>query len=121
MLTNVLQSILGKVRPFPSTVTVKGELSSRVSISSGVVASPASISNAAQPAACGDDMLVPEAVVVPFPIAEDTTSTPGAKMSVDALLLVKSAATSLLSEAPTEITLLRQAGVVMFTLEPSFP
>ena len=57
-------------------------------------------------------MLVPEAVVVPFAIAEDRTSTPGAKMSVDALLLVEACRDiAVVGIAPTEMTLLRQAGV----------
>ena len=97
------------------------EVSNRVSIWLGVVASPDSINSAAQPTAWGDAMLVPDAVVVPPPMASDTILIPGAMTSVEALLFERPATLSELSTAPTEITLLRQAGEVIWVPELLFP
>jgi hypothetical protein len=66
-------------------------------------------------------MLVPEADVVPLPIASEIMPTPGAMISVTLLLLVKAATTSLSFVAPTEMTLLKQAGEVIFTPELLLP
>ena len=65
-------------------------------------------------------MLVPEATSVPPPRASDRIATPGANTSVVALLLAKGAALSCRSVAPTEITLLRQAGDDIPVAEPLF-
>jgi len=48
-------------------------------------------------------------------------NTPGAIISREELLLVKNATLSELSVAPTETTLLRQAGEVIFFPDPVFP
>src|SRR5688572_23273437 len=69
--------------------------------------------SAAQPAPCGDAMLVPEATKVPPPLRSERIATPGAKMSVAKLLLVNEAATSWLFAAPTDMTFERHAGAVM--------
>jgi hypothetical protein len=66
-------------------------------------------------------MLVPEAGVVPLPMASETMLTPGAMMSRVLLLLVKEATTSLSFVAPTDTTLLRQAGEVITVPELLFP
>ena len=66
-------------------------------------------------------MLVPEAEVVPLPMASEIISKPGAIISVVLLLLVNEATTSLSFVAPTDTTLLRQAGEVMFVPELLFP
>ncbi len=91
------------------------------SMASGVSASPDWMRSAAQPAAWGLAMLVPEFGVVPPPRALDTMATPGAKMSVDALLFENTATMSWLSLAPTEMTLLRHPGATICVPEPSFP
>ena len=66
-------------------------------------------------------MLVPDADFVLLPLSDDTIPTPGAMMSVNALLSVKAATLSALSVAPTEITLRRQAGAPIDVPVPLLP
>src|SRR5688572_31505982 len=116
------QSIRGNESPFVGSVTLNGLVSSRVSIAAGVSASPESMSSAAHPVACGEAALVPpEGVNVPPERKSEVIDTPGAKMSVVALLFENAATTSRSSDAPTDTTLLRQAGAGIIVPEPLLP
>ena len=91
-------------------VTVVVDILSLSSISAGVTASPLSTYSAAQPATIGDAIEVPLSSFVPPSCWFATMPTPGAKISVSKFAVVKPAAMSLSSEAPTATTFAKQAG-----------
>jgi len=64
---------------------------------------------------------VPDAVVVPPPIASDTIETPGARMSVVAVWFELAAMTSEVLTDPTAMTFDRQAGSPFCVFGPLFP
>jgi hypothetical protein len=79
------------------------------------------MSSAAQPAARGEAMLVPEAATVPSPTASETTPTPGASRSSCGEALEKEAMVSAVVVAPTAMTPPTQAGADSDAASESLP
>ncbi len=83
-----------------------------------LAAGAASFSNATQPATVGLDMLVPDAVNRPPPMASEMTLLPGASTSVVVLVFENEVTASAVLVAPTDTTPDRHAGADIDVVEP---
>jgi hypothetical protein len=105
-----------------ASVTVNDEFSSAASSWSGVNPGCPSSRTAAHAAVMGAAIEVPSRVTLPPPSLAEVMADPGAKRSVDGLLLLKPTAWSAVSnEAPTETAFSIQPGAVICVPELLLP